>query len=101
MPYKMTVDDFKKYFVEITFEHILRNDNKVADVMAILASLLQTQENQERYEFLVEELFYPTHNCPDSQIIYHLVGHDSSRYDQIHTYLKDNTLPPDLSKSQK
>lgn len=26
--------------------------------MAIIASLLQTQENQEFYEFLVEEIFY-------------------------------------------
>lgn len=40
MPYKKMVDDFKKYFVEITFEQIPRNDNKAADAMATLASLL-------------------------------------------------------------
>lgn len=101
MPYKKMVDDIKKYFVEITFQQIPRNDNKAADAMATLASLLQTQENQQRYEFLVEDLFYPTHNCPDSQTICHLVRHDSSRYSQTYTYLKDNTLPPDLSKNQK
>lgn len=85
----------------MTFEQIQRNDNKAADAMTTLASLLQTQENQEHYEFLVEELFYPAHNCPNSQTICHLVGHDSSRYGQTYTYLKDNTLPPDLSKNQK
>lgn len=69
--------------------------------MATLASLLQTQENQQRYEFLVEELFHPAYNCPDSQTIYQLIGHNSSRYGQTYTYLKDNILPPDLSKNQK
>lgn len=101
MPYKKMVDDSKKYFVEITFEKIPRNDNKVADVMATLSSLLQTHENQECYEFLVEELFYPSHNCPDSHTICLLIGHDSSLYGQTYTYLKDNTLPPDLSNNQK
>lgn len=94
-------DDVKKYFVEINFQKIPRNDNKAANAMATLASLLQTQENQERFEFLVEEFFYPAHNCPNSQTICHLVGHDSSHYGQTYTYLKDNILPPNLSKNQK
>lgn len=101
MPYKKMVDDIKKYFVEITFEQIPRNDNKATDAMATLASLLQTQENQQRYEFLVEELFHLAFNCPDSQTICQLIGHDSSHYGQTYTYLKDNSLPPDLSKNQK
>lgn len=41
MPYKKMVDDIKKYFVEITFQQIPRNDNKAVDAMATLASLLQ------------------------------------------------------------
>lgn len=69
--------------------------------MATIASLLQTQENQDHYEFLVEELFHPAYHCPDSQTICHLVGPDSSCYGQIYTYLKDDTLPLDLSKNQK
>ncbi|XP_059070614.1 uncharacterized protein LOC131860248 [Cryptomeria japonica] len=62
MPYKKLVDDFKKYFVEITFDQMPRNENKATDAMATIASRLQTQENQECYEFLVEDLFYPAHD---------------------------------------
>lgn len=101
MPYKRLVDDFKKYFVEITFTQIPRTDNKVANAMAMIASLLQTWENQDHYEFLVEELFYPGHESLDTQIIFHHVEPDSSCYGKIYTYLKDNTLPFDLSMNQK
>lgn len=101
MPYKNIVDEFKNYFVDITFEQIPRNDNKAANVMATIASLLQTQEKQDRYEFLVEELFYLAYDCPDTQLICHLFGRDSSHYGQIYTYLKDSTLPLNLSKNKK
>lgn len=40
MPYKRMVDDFKKYFVEIKFVHIPRDENKVVDAMETIASLL-------------------------------------------------------------
>lgn len=65
-PYKRMVDDFKQYFVEITFEQISSLDNKVANSMATIASLLQTWEHQACYEFLVEELFHPAYDCPDT-----------------------------------
>lgn len=42
MPYNKMVDDVKKYFVEITFEQIPRNDNKATNAMTTLTSLLQT-----------------------------------------------------------
>lgn len=34
------VDDFKKYFIEIFFEHILLDNNRVVDAMAAIASLI-------------------------------------------------------------
>lgn len=40
LPYKQMVDDFKQYFVHITFEQIPRLNNKAADAMAAIASLL-------------------------------------------------------------
>ena len=43
--YKCMVDDIKKYFAHITCQKIPRADNKVVDVMATLASLLQMLEN--------------------------------------------------------
>lgn len=101
MPYKMMVEKFKKYFVDISFEQVPRNDNKVADAMDAIAALLQRQENKDRYELLVEELFYPAYDCPDTQLICHLVGLNSSCYGQIYTYLKYVTLPPALSRNKK
>ena len=40
LPYKRMVDDLKKYFAHITFQQVPRADNKAADAMATLASLL-------------------------------------------------------------
>lgn len=40
MPYKCMVDDFNKYFMDIKFEQIPRLDNKVADAMETITSLL-------------------------------------------------------------
>ena len=58
LPYKRMVDDLKKYFAHITFQQVPRANNKVADVMATLASLLQMPENDLRHEFLVDMLHY-------------------------------------------
>lgn len=60
MPYKQLVEEFKRHFKEITFTQIPKNENKVADAMATIASLLQNKENQQHYEFLVEYILTPT-----------------------------------------
>lgn len=101
MLYKIMVDDFKKDFVDIKFEQILRMDNKVADAMATIASLIQIPPKKNRYEILVEQLFFPAHDNPESQVICHLVHSDSPLYEKIFAYQKDNTLPSDLSRNQK
>lgn len=43
IPYKIMVDDLKKYVVFVTFQQIPRNENKFVDAMATLASVLQLQ----------------------------------------------------------
>lgn len=69
--------------------------------MATIASLLQSRENQECYEFLVEEIFYPTIDSPNIQIICNISGTNASLYDQTYLYLKENILPQNLSRNQK
>ena len=64
LPYKRMVDDMKQYFSHITFQQVPRADNKAADAMATLASLLQMPENDLRHEFLVDTLHYPTYDTP-------------------------------------
>lgn len=41
MPYKWMVNDFKKYFMDITFEKIPRLDNRDVDAMTTIASVIQ------------------------------------------------------------
>lgn len=69
--------------------------------MATIASLLQIPDQPNHYEFLVEQLFSPTYNNFESQVICHIVDFDSPLYERIYTYLKDNILPLDLSRNQK
>ena len=40
MPYKNMVEDFKEHFEDISLTQIPRNENKVIDAMATIASLL-------------------------------------------------------------
>ena len=69
--------------------------------MATLASILQLQEHESRFEFLVEELRQPTYDSPNNQVIYTIVGHDSSSYADIFSYLCDQILPENLTRNQK
>jgi len=94
------VDDFKEYFVNISFEQIRHIKNKAADAMVTTASLLEIPENESRYEFLVETVMQPAYDLPETHSICLLVRFDSPWYGKIYTYLKDNTLPPDLSSNQ-
>ena len=100
LPYKCMVDDMK-YFSHITFQQVPRENNKVADAMATLASLLKIPENDLRHEFLVEKLLYPTHDTPESRMICSIVGHDSSCYHHIYSYLHDQTIPDSLTQNKK
>lgn len=68
MPYKRMVDEFKKYFVDIKFEQIPRVNNKVVKSMVTIVSLLQIENKQNCYEFLVEQLFSPTYDNSKSQV---------------------------------
>ena len=83
LPYKCMVNDMKQYFAHITFQQVPRADNKAADAMATLASLLQMPENDLRHEFLVDTLHYPAYDTPETRMICSIVGHDSSHYHHI------------------
>ena len=97
VPYKRMVDDLRKYFVQVSLQQVPRADNKAADAMATLASLLQLPENDFRHEFLVDTLHYPAYNSPDSRMICSVIGHDSSRYHHLYSYLRDQIIPNTFS----
>ena len=95
------VDDMKKYFSHITFQQIPRANNKVADAMAILASLLHMPEDDLQHEFLMDMLHYPAYDTPKTRMIYSIVGHDSSRYHHIYSYLCDQIILDGLTWNEK
>lgn len=77
MPYKKMVDTLKTSFTTITFEQIPRDHNRAADTMATIASLLDLPQNSTRYEFLVEQLWIPAYDIPESEMICRLVSSES------------------------
>lgn len=95
------LDKLKASFTTITFEQILRDQNRAADTMTTIASLLDLPHNSTCYEFLVEQLWIPTYDIPKSEMICHLIGSKSPWYGEFYTNLYDHTLPPNQSNNQR
>ena len=60
--------------------------------MDTLASLLQLEQHESRFEFLVEELHHPIYDSQESHVICTLVGHETSHYGAIYSYLYDSII---------
>ena len=101
VPYKRMVDDLCKYSVMILFQQVPRADNKAIDAMETLVSLLKMPENDYEHEFLVETLHYPAYESPKSQMICSVIGHDSSYYHHLHSYLHDQVIIHTYSQNEK
>lgn len=95
------VDSLRQYFTFVTFQQIPRAENKAADTMATLASLLELEQHESRFEFLVEELHYTIYDSQESQVICPLVGHESSRYGAIYSYLHDDIILEAFNHSER
>lgn len=100
MPYKKIVDRFKELFTAITFEQIHRDLNKVTDVMATIASLLDLPHNSTGCEFLVEQLLIPAYDISKSEMVCQLICLDFPWYGEFYAYLRDQILPPNQSNNQ-
>lgn len=100
MSYKRMVDDLKQHFTKIDFEQIPREQNRAADAMATIASLIDLPLNETLYKFLVDNLLVPSYEITPTKIIC-VVGPESQLHGSIFTYLRDNTCPLDLSNNQR
>ena len=87
IPYKKLIDSLRNYFTFVTSQQIPRAKNKATDAMATLASILQLEEHESCFEFLVEELRHLAYDSPNGCVIHTLVSHDSSCYTTIFSYL--------------
>ena len=68
--------------------------------MATFASILWLEEHESHFEFMVEELHYPTYSH-DDQTIHAMITHDSSHYASIFSYLRDQIVPDNLTHNEK
>jgi hypothetical protein len=101
IPYKKLVETLKEYFVCITFEQIPRAQNRSADAMATVGSMLRIPPGNNDMPFFVENLRQPAYDMPESCLACEVVGPHSPWYEPIFTYLKDSTFPPEISRSEK
>ena len=69
--------------------------------METLAFILQLQGHESFFEFQVEELNHLTYDSHDDWIIFTIVGHDSSCYSTIFSYVRDQTIPKNLTCNKK
>ncbi|GLJ30929.1 hypothetical protein SUGI_0616100 [Cryptomeria japonica] len=100
IPYKHMVDFIKTKFTAIHFSQVPRMQNKSADAMATIASMLNMPHNMDKCEFLVKQLLVPSFDIPTADVMCVLVGPNSPWYNDIYQYLKSQTLPPNLSANQ-
>ena len=101
LPYKELVDQLTQHFTKLQFTQVPRLQNKAADAMATIGSLLEIPQEATQYEFLVEQLLTPAHANDDSNRVCILVGPQSPWYHEIHAYLTDGIISPHLTRTQR
>ncbi|XP_058761630.1 uncharacterized protein LOC131635044 [Vicia villosa] len=63
IPYKEHVLTLIPYFEEITFEHIPREENQLADALATMSSMFKVRWDNEAPMITIERLYEPAHCC--------------------------------------
>ena len=61
--------------------------------MATLASFLQLEKHELRFDFLVEELHHPIYDSHEIHVICTLFDRESSYCSGIYSYLHDGIIP--------
>ena len=73
LPYRRIVEGLKQHFTKIGFQQIPRANNKAADAMATIASMIAMPEYSPKCEFLIENLFTPAYKQTDSNFCVRLL----------------------------
>ena len=68
--------------------------------MATTASMIAMPEYSPKCEFLVENLFTPTYEKTDTELVCEIVGPESPWYTDIFAYLRHKTIPIALTPNQ-
>lgn len=93
------VDDLQSNFQNTIFDQVPRAQNRAADAMATIRSLLNIRSDSLGYEFLVEQLLQPAFETSHTDMVCNIVGPQSPWYCDIHAYLKFGTLHENISRN--
>ena len=61
IPYREHVLTLMSYFKEITFEHIPREENQLADALATMSSMFKVKWDNKAPQITIKRLDEPTH----------------------------------------
>lgn len=59
MPYQALAEHLIKWFKEIEFEHVPRDENRLADALATLASVVRLPVHRSMESLVIEKLSIP------------------------------------------
>ncbi|XP_073224782.1 uncharacterized protein [Cicer arietinum] len=96
IPYFTYIKELSLEFDKITFHHVPREDNQLADALATLSSMFQINRNDEIPSIKMESRDYPTY-CQvmeeetDGKLWYHDIKH----------YLANREYPLGISENEK
>ena len=69
--------------------------------MATIASMISMPEYSPKCDFFVENLFTPSYEKSDSELVCEIVDPESPWYADIFAYLHHKTIPIDLTPNQR
>lgn len=96
IPYREHVIQLIPYFDEITFEHIPREENNLADALATLASMFKVKWDNEAPSIVILKLDEPAHCCEVE-----VIPDDKPWYYDIQRFLEKQEYPEGASNTDK
>ena len=97
IPYKELVLALIPYFKEVTFEHILREENQLADALSAMYSMFKVRWDNEAPRITVERLDEPVHYFEiDTEEL-----EDKPWFHEVKRYLEAQEYPEGASVNDK
>jgi hypothetical protein len=76
-------------------------NNKAADAMETIGSLLDILKNILKHEFLVEKLLVPFFEVPEFEWVCEIIGPSDPWYHNIFSYLRNKILLDNITSNLK
>ena len=96
IPYQVYIKGLMEYFDTITFHHISREDNQLADALATLSSMFEVNQGGE-----LPMIKMKSHEHPAYCSFIEEESDDKSMYFHIKQYLKNREYPEGASENDK